>query len=296
MNKKALKTLSAAALLAGVLTGSAFATSIGGADVDASALNLRTDPSTSSTILAAVPRGTTVVVGEKTNDEWYKVVYLGAVGFMSSDYLTFSETLDGDFGTGTIYGTGVRMRSAPSLSSAVLGTYDSGTEMTVLGVSGGWYKVSCNGSVGYVYSDCFSLNGGVSELYDSDLNESSPGQTIVDTAQQYLGVSYVWAGTSPSGFDCSGLVYYVYKECGYTINRTAASIYSYDGTYVDRDDLAVGDVICFSNSYGGGIGHVGIYIGNGQFIHASSGDGCVRIDSLDTAYYNNHYVGAKRII
>jgi cell wall-associated NlpC family hydrolase len=91
---------------------------------------------------------------------------------------------------------------------------------------------------------------------------------------KYLGTGYVWAGTSPNGFDCSGFVYYVYKECGYSINRTAATIYE-NGVSVEKLDLQVGDVICFSTTYSWGIGHVGIYIGNNEFIHSSSAHGGV---------------------
>ncbi|NCC67773.1 MAG: CHAP domain-containing protein [Clostridia bacterium] len=292
MKLSALKTLAASLVLAAALAGSAFATSIGGASVNTALLNFRAQPSTASAILTSVPQGSVVVVGAKTNSQWYKVVYKGAVGYMSAKYLSFSEVLEGNFGTGNTYGVGVNMRSAPSLSATVIGKFSNGVKMTVLGVYGGWYKVQYGTMTGYIYSDYFSLNGGVSGITQS---AASMGDTIVATAKKYLGTPYVWGGTSTSGFDCSGLVYYVYKENGYTINRTAATIYN-NGVAVDREDLQAGDVICFSNSSGSGIGHVGIYIGDGQFIHSSSSDGCVIISSLSTSYYNNHYVAARRIV
>lgn len=293
MKIKSLKTFAAVAALTGMFVGSAFATSIGGAAIDASALNLRSEASTTSEILTTAPRNSVVVVGAKTNDNWFKVVYRGAVGYMSADYLSYSETLNGSFGTGSIFGSGVRMRSKPSLSSSILGTYENGTKMTILGVSGNWYKVQYSDKVGYVYSDYFALNGGYSPLYSNETY--TEGQAIVNTAKQYLGVPYVWAGTSPNGFDCSGLVYYVYRECGYNINRTAATIYQ-NGVSVDKSELQAGDAICFSGSSNDDIGHVGIYIGGGQFIHASSAGGCVIISNLGTSYYTEHYVGARRII
>ena len=156
--------------------------------------------------------------------------------------------------------------------------------------------------MGYVHSDYFALNGGISDIYSgvssaptapSDPEYSAAGQTIVDAAKKYMGVPYVWAGTSPSGFDCSGFVYYVYKECGYSINRTAASIYE-NGVFVEKSDLKVGDAICFASS-ANYIGHVGIYIGGGEFIHASSSGGQVTINRLDENYYTRNYVGARRI-
>lgn len=294
MKLSALKTIAAAAVLVAVLAGSAFATSIGGATVNAYWLNFRSQPSASSTILTAVPQGSVVVVGAKANDGWYKVVYKGTVGYMSSKYVTFSEALDGNFGTGNTYGVGVNMRSGPSLSASVIGKFSNGVKMTVLGVYGGWYKVQYGAMTGYIYSDYFSLNGGVSGI-TSVSPLSTKGDAIVTTAKKYLGTPYVWGGTSPSGFDCSGLVYYVYKENGYTINRTSATIYN-NGVAVERENLQTGDVICFTNSAGTAVGHVGIYIGDGQFIHASSGDGKVIISNLSNSYYNSHYVVARRIV
>lgn len=305
MNRKTLKTLAITAALAGVMTASAQAASIGGATVEASAVNFRSSAGTDASIYTTVPRGTVLVVGEKVSDSWYKAVYRGAVGYVASEFVKFYETIDGNLGSGSISGTSVRMRSEASTSADILGTYNSGVTMNVLGVSGNWYKVSYNGVTGYVHSDYFSLNSGVSDLYGggsvppsdstvSDGETSEKGQQIVDTAMKYMGVPYVWAGTSPSGFDCSGFVYYVYKENGYSINRTAASIYL-NGTAVEKENLQVGDAVCFSSS-SESIGHVGIYIGGGQFIHASSGVGQVIISELSSTYYTTHYVGARRLV
>lgn len=301
MKTKTLKTLAAAAAVAAAMTVSAYASSMGGATVEASALNLRSSPNTGAPIYTTAPRGTAVVVGGMTNDGWYKVVYRGTIGYMSSEYLSYSTNMDGSFGYGTINGTSVRMRDGAGLSANIIGTYSNREKMNVIGVYGEWYKVQYNGKTGFVHSDYIALNGGVSEVHTGAVtaspagDASSPGQAIVDTAMKYMGVPYVWAGTSPSGFDCSGLVYYVYKENGYSINRTAASIYE-NGSFVEKSQLQPGDAVCFTNSSSSSIGHVGIYIGNGQFIHASSGSGSVIISDLSSTYYLNHYVGARRIV
>lgn len=297
MNSKTLKALAITTALAGALTLSAQAASIGGASVNASNVNFRSEPNTGSRVYTTLSTGANVVVGDKTPDGWFKVVYNGTVGYMSSDYLSFNETMDGNFGYGTINGTGVRMRDGASLDANIIGKFSHGVRMDVLGVSGNWYRVSYNGMTGYVHSDYFALNGGVSGFHSSGSGgeSSADGQAIVDTAMNYLGVPYVWAGTSPSGFDCSGLVYYVYKEHGYTINRTAASIYE-NGVYVEKSELQPGDAVCFTTSSSSSIGHVGIYIGDGQFIHASSGSGSVIVSDLSSSYYTQHYVGARRII
>ena len=129
----------------------------------------------------------------------------------------------------------------------------------------------------------------------SDSTGTGTGQDIVDYAETFLGVKYVYGGTSPSGFDCSGLVYYCYKHYGYTVNRTAAGL-AYNGTAVSSNDLQVGDIILFTSQSGSYIGHTGIYIGNGQFIHAPHTGDVVKISNLSDTYYTNHYWGARRVI
>jgi len=302
MKSKTLKTMAAAAALTAALSVPAQAASAGGATVEASALNFRSAPGMDAQIYTTVPRGTAVVVNGKVDDDWYKVEYRGKVGYMSADYLNYSWAINGNFGSGNIKGTSVRMRDGASLDANIIGVYSNKETVNIIGVNGDWYKVQLGDKTGYVFSDYVALNGGASEVHTgtsangvSTGESSSSGQAIVDTAMKYLGVPYVWAGTSPSGFDCSGLVYYVYKENGYNINRTAASIYQ-NGTSVDKSELQVGDAICFTSSSYGTIGHVGIYIGGGQFIHASSGSGSVVISDLSSSYYTNHYYGARRIV
>lgn len=124
---------------------------------------------------------------------------------------------------------------------------------------------------------------------------TATGLDIVEYAKSFLGVPYVYGGTSPSGFDCSGLVYYCYAHFGYSVNRTAASL-AYNGSSVSKDNLQAGDVVLFTSSGGGYIGHTGLYVGGGQFIHAPRTGDVVKISSLYDSYYTSHYYGARRII
>ena len=121
------------------------------------------------------------------------------------------------------------------------------------------------------------------------------GESIAEYASsnEFLGIPYVWGGTTKDGFDCSGFVQYVYYQFGYSLNRTADT-QAMQGKYVDQSELQPGDLVFFS-----GYGHVGIYIGEGKFVHASTSG--IKVSSLvddetDGTYYANRYCGATRII
>jgi cell wall-associated NlpC family hydrolase len=112
---------------------------------------------------------------------------------------------------------------------------------------------------------------------------------VVGIAMQYLGVPYVWGGASPSGFDCSGFAMYVYAKVGVSLPHHAASQYGM-GAPVSKDQLQPGDLVFFN-----GLGHMGIYIGGGQFIHAPHSGDVVKISSLSDSWYARTWVGARRI-
>jgi peptidoglycan DL-endopeptidase CwlO len=112
---------------------------------------------------------------------------------------------------------------------------------------------------------------------------------VVGIAMQYLGVPYVWGGASPSGFDCSGFIMYVYAQVGVSLPHHAASQYGM-GSPVSRDQLQPGDLVFFN-----GLGHAGIYIGGGQFIHAPHTGDVVKISSLSDSWYASTWVGGRRI-
>ena len=132
---------------------------------------------------------------------------------------------------------------------------------------------------------------GVSASFDGQqvVGSSPYGGSVVSIAMRYLGVPYVWGGASPGGFDCSGLVMYVYAQVGVSLPHYTGAQWGM-GVPVSRDQLQPGDLVFFD-----GIGHVGIYIGGGQFIHAPQTGDVVKVSSLDDPWYAANYDGARRI-
>ena len=118
----------------------------------------------------------------------------------------------------------------------------------------------------------------------------SSHEGVVGVAMQYLGVPYVWAGSSPSGFDCSGLVMYAYSQVGVSLPHSSYAMWN-DGVSVSRDQLQPGDIVFFD-----GLGHVGLYIGGGEFVHAPHTGTVVQVSSLDVGSYASSFVGARRVL
>ena len=126
--------------------------------------------------------------------------------------------------------------------------------------------------------------------------DSATGARVLEKAAQYLGTPYIYGGSTPAGFDCSGFTQYIFKQFQIGLNRSAAAQYS-NGIAVSKGELIAGDLVFFDCSGGYGISHVGIYSGNGNFIHSSSPrSGGVIYSPLNSGYYANTYVGARRVI
>ena len=179
----------------------------------------------------------------------------------------------------------LNIRTAPTTDSSKAGKLYTGRVVEVLEQLDGWYRIE-NGYISAEY---------VVTADASEAQASGQGQGIAEYALQYLGCRYVYGGSSPKGFDCSGFTSYVYKQFGISIQRTASGQLN-NGYAVSRGELKPGDLVMFKSYGSKPASHVGIYIGGGEFVHASAPGVGVVIDSLNSSFYSRTYVGARRIL
>lgn len=185
---------------------------------------------------------------------------------------------------------GLNMRTGSGTGYDVVTVIPSGTVVDIIGCENNWLQVTYNGQTGFVSPQYLYVRTG-NELSRS--GGDRVGAEVVAYAKQFIGTPYVYGGSSTSGFDCSGFTQYVFRQFGYSLNRTAAGQAS-NGVYVAKSELQPGDLLLF-NCGSGGIDHAGIYAGNGQMIHAVKPGVSLRVESM-SGYYNNHYVTARRIV
>ncbi len=234
--------------------------------------------------------------------QWYNVNITTATVSVSDADANFTITAMNK----TMYvvigsGSKLNVRSYPSSTdehAQIIGELQRGTAVTVTGeTSNGWFEISYNGNKAYVSNAYLGNDPGGAGAGNGPTTGGSSGSAasdIANFAMSFVGYSYVWGGTSPStGFDCSGLMYYVLTQYGYSMKRVANDQMT-QGTAISRDNLQVGDLVFFG--YGSYANHVGMYIGNGNFVHASTPSTGVRVNSLNETYYNTRYIGARRII
>lgn len=239
---------------------------LGYGKVNGSAVNLRSGPSTANKVIAVSNKGDKAyIIG--INAGWYKIIYGNDICYIRSDYLDLTEA---------------PYENKASSKSPLF--FRGGKS---IGVAPSAAALSGNSSGSSASSSAPASSSG------NLVSGKVTGQQIVNTANQYLGVPYVWGGASPSGFDCSGFVYYVLRSCGIPASRTLVTMIS-QGTQVEKSQLQPGDVVFFKDTYTTGISHVGIYVGGGQFIHAPHSGAVVSYSDLYSSYYVNHYYTAVR--
>jgi len=332
---------------------------------DGDGIRLRDNSDTNAKLLGTVPEGAVVQIVEgprlnKDGTPWYHINHAGKHGYVMGTYLvpanapntSVKTAAEADTGKAPdvkrddrvkVVGTnggGVRMRDEVGYTTAVTGTLDEGTVVTVIAnivkdsKGNEWVPISFDGTKAYVIgiylakttddatkrkslpstptttansTTANSTTGGTpvasanATPAAAPTPESAPatataaGSKIVAEAMKYVGSPYVYGGTSPKGFDCSGFTMFNVKQItGQTIPRsTNAQVGA--GQYVAKDNLQPGDLVFFANTYAAGISHAGIYIGSGRFVHAENEGTGVVVSSMSSSYYTNKYYTGRRI-
>ncbi len=278
-------------------------------------------PEQSATVLGNIPANEEIVL-KVANGDFFEIDYNGKAAYISQtavvsdfkNYIKKDETVkteepknkevaqpkQDDANSVVMYAivsssSGLNLRSSDAADAEVVKLLASGEVLDILESSAQWIKVKTkDGKEGYVSAEFVSVRVGVKP---SQVIVTSKADEIIAYAKQFIGTPYVWGGTNlNSGVDCSGYLYSVFKKFGYTLNRTSRSMPS-NGRFVERSQLQPADLVFFGNGGRGSIEHVGMYIGNGNFIHAASGRiMAVTISSLNEDYYSKNYIKACRIL
>lgn len=280
-------------ILSGFLIGLLLTSSMGFAEnyqsvkITADKLNVRADMTLEAPIIGSLKQEAVIGTSE-LSDGWYQISYSGKPAYISADYAEVVE----DYSVGYITGQNVNLRDIPSIEDSSVLDCLSNAKIKIHEKQEDWYKVTTEDDLeGYVFGKFVS--------FESDITASNADSSaIIAIAKSKLGCPYEWAGEGPNAFDCSGFAKYCFKQA-YDISLPhSASAISQKGTRVSKENLQAGDFVFFATSGSGSVNHVGIYIGNGEFIHASSSSSNghqVHINALNTGYYNRVYQWAQRI-
>lgn len=254
-------------------------------------LNVRSGPDTKYPVKASLVPGEVIILLSESNG-WYKVkLSNGTIGWASSSYIAKTDT----YGKPTV---NLNVRSGPGTNYSIKTTLRNRELVTITAISNSWYQIKTNNNItGWVSSTYINITTESPDDNNDDSSSESKGEAIVNLAMAQLGKPYVWGGNGPNSFDCSGFTTFVYLNAkGISLPRISYE-QAKSGTAVAISDLKKGDLLYFATVTPGRTTHVGIYIGNNEFIHASGSQtrpDKVKIDSL-AGYYGRVLLGARRI-
>lgn len=289
----------------------------------ASLLNVRSGASSTHGIIGSLTKGTKVDLYEKVNG-FYKISYKGKTGFISAEYVSIVNTPSSgvsikpvnnsvstlDPSSGEITASSLNVRSGASSSFGVIGGLAKGTKVSLNGKINGFYKINYKGITGYISADYVKILEGTTLGTNAAVSRGTTGQyidNIITYAKSFLGTPYAFGGGAPArydnsgkylggGFDCSGYIQYVFKNFGVTLPRTTYEQVN-KGISVNVGSLQKGDLLFFTTNSDkpSDISHVGIYIGNNQFIHSPNTGDVVKISEF-AGYYKDKFILAKRVV
>lgn len=276
-------------------TGSAAKIKTGGAlKVTDDNVRMRSQAGSKGSILATVGSGTVLKVlsGPSTDsagNKWYQVSGKYTTGWISADYVAASSATPP-----SLLKQVADVRSISSLTSRGGSRSDTENTTTQPAPVQAQPAPAAEQPAPVQAQPAPAAEQPAPAAEQPILDTSAIAKSIVATALPFNGYRYVYGAASPKrGFDCSGLIYYTMARNGISVPRTTTTLWA-AGTSVKRSDLMPGDVVFFANTYKPGISHAGIYIGNGQMIHAENESTGVMISSINSPYYASRYAGARR--
>ncbi|HHW21492.1 MAG TPA: SH3 domain-containing protein [Clostridiaceae bacterium] len=277
--------------------------------VNADKLNVREKPTKDSNLITSITRGDKVTYYE-TVGEWARITTsTDKNGYVLAEYLVDSADKTIKPVVKYVNADKLNVREKATKDSKLITSITRGDKVTYYETVGEWARITTwKDQKGYVLAkylvssadkveNTVSRSATTSGKTEAAQPLSTEGQTLADKIVEYsktlLGVPYVWGGHSTKGFDCSGFTQYVFAKFGIKLPSSSYA-YASIGTKVSRSELQKGDILLWDTEKNGTVGHVGIYIGNGMFIHASSSKKKVVTRSLAT--YSEKYLGARRVI
>lgn len=261
------------------------------------------EASTSSQEVGKIAVDSTVVLGEEKNG-FSQIFFEENIGYIENTYLIDSkpeqEKIEEEQSVQTQkYARidavpGLNLREQPTTSSTSLAVIPSDEYVDFLEDNGEWLKVKYNNQIGYISAQYAEITDKKEQVVS---NASPKAQEIINFAKAHIGKPYIYGSINlETGTDCSGFTYSVFKKFGINLNRVSRDQYQ-NGTAVDKKNLMPGDLVFFNTGGNSPISHVGIYIGNNQYIHCTdTNNKGVMISSLNDAYSLKNYYGARRVI
>lgn len=261
-------------------------------------LNVRKSPDINAEVVKTIGKDTQIRIVDKS-DGWFQILLQGDLkGWVHSDYVLTKP----NYSTGRVTGDQVNLRANPSTDAKVLTKLNQDTYIAVKGFQESWYNV-IDGSdrEGWIHQDFIAIvldNSDLSTPVSRSASRFAGLAKLGDYAKGFLGTPYKYGTSGPQSFDCSGFTSYIFKNFGIVLPRSSKD-QATAGEKVSKKDLALGDLVFFDTvgKIDGQITHVGIYIGDGKFIHASSGSNAkkVVISDLNEGYYKDRFITARRV-